>query len=307
MHSLATMIDIQACLCCQGVQHRLLFPSTFDGDVGTAHHYFLANRRATAHGDIRVCSDCGFVFTSPQFSESGYGRIYSQVGAVETSDQSSSNPGVIATARRFRRLKSLIGKLVDTREPFVNFGCGDGAFLAVVGQSHGKGFEVGPPGRRPGPAGSTILGGRWADVVGSPEIPDASQAFVTAFDVFEHLPCLERDILAIRRVLRPRGHLFMTIPDVGSVVARLTGRRWNMLLLEHLWYFNGSTLDRLMQRLGFVRVAQSSVPYDAALGHALKRLGETFGVKRLAVPGFLGEVVLPIPAGVLYAAYRRSD
>ena len=128
---------------------------------------------------------------------------------------------------------------------------------------------------------------------------------MTAFDVFEHLCHLERDVELIHRVLRPGGVLFVTVPDVESRIARLSGRRWNMLLLEHLWYFSGGTLNRFMSRQGFAPILQCAVPYDAAVDHIVKRLGEAFGVKLPRLPRSIGDIVIPTPAGVLLAGYRR--
>jgi len=136
-------------------------------------------------------------------------------------------------------------------------------------------------------------------------LPWASQAFVTAFDVFEHLSALERDVGLIHRVLRADGMLFVTVPDVSSLVARASGGRWNMLLLEHLWYFSASTLDRLLHKHGFGAIEHRSVPYDASVGHIAKRLGESASLRLPALPRWLNDRVVPAPAGVLFAAYRR--
>ena len=62
--------------------------------------------------------------------------------------------------------------------------------------------------------------------------------FITAFDVFEHLPGCRDVALHPARVLKPGGHLYVTVPDIGSANGAGRGRRWNMLLLEHLWYFS---------------------------------------------------------------------
>jgi SAM-dependent methyltransferase len=201
----------------------------------------------------------------------------------------------------------LIERHVGFNQPFLDFGCGDGSFLRVAASSLGTGFEIGDEGERTGPSGNRILRGRFDALAGSERLPRDSQAFVTAFDVFEHLPALRRDVALIRQVMRPGGHLFVTVPDIGSVMAQAAGARWNMLLLEHLWYFSRTTLDRFLALEGFVPVAHASVPYDASVGHVLKRLGESLSVRMPSLPAALRDAVLPVPAGVLFAAYRRVD
>jgi hypothetical protein len=189
----------------------------------------------------------------------------------------------------------------------MDFGCGDGSFLRVAGGSSGIGFEVGEPGMRIGPNGNNILSGRFYDLAGTAAVPWESQAFVTAFDVLEHLPALPREVDLIRRIIQPGGLLFITVPDVGSLMARAARGRWNMLLLEHLWYFSSATLDEFLTRAGFLPLAHSSVPYDASIGHVAKRLGESFGLSGTSLPTWLRDIVVPVPAGVIFGAYRRKD
>jgi hypothetical protein len=226
----------------------------------------------------------------------------------ESGSAATSGPGALATRRRFARLHRRIAGHVEIAGPFLDFGCGDGDFLRDAGSAAGLGFEVGAPAQRPGPAGTTIISGSWNSVAGSARVPFGSQRFVTAFDVFEHLACLEDDISLIRRVLQSRGHLFVTVPDIGSLMARAAGARWNLILLEHLWYFNARTLDRLLVRLGFEPRGHSSVPYDAAVSHIVTRAAQAMGRPTPpSLPGWLKRLVLPAPAGVLFAAYRKTD
>jgi SAM-dependent methyltransferase len=294
------------CLVCSSPASQLLYRATYGGGVDGAHRYFLARRQATAHGDIRRCEGCGFTFTSPQFEADEYDTIYSRLHENTGGSEGFEGPGDIANEARFTRLHGLIKGREDFTQPFLDFGCGDGSFLRVAGSAGGRGFEIGAPGQRSGPAGTTIDSGQWPVVAGSPAVPWGSQAFVTTFDVFEHLPNLARDVELIRRVLAPGGRLYVTVPDIASPMARLTGGRWNMLLLEHLWYFSPATLDRFLARFGFRAEAHARVPYDASLSHAAKRLAETLGARAPRLPGALSRWVLPVPAGVMFAAYRLA-
>ena len=301
------MHQLARCLVCGVEDNFLRHASTYSGDLENAHRYFLANREASAHGDIRQCRSCGFVFTSPQFGDAEYDRIYTRIGEGMAPGASSAGPGAAANERRFRRLRDHVLRSSTLDSSFVDFGCGDGTFLEVAGSAKGIGFEIGRPGHRAGPAGTKIVCGQWPSVAGSDLIPWESQSFVTAFDVFEHLPNLERDVALIRRVIRPGGHLYVTVPDIESVMARLTGRRWNMLLLEHLWYFGPKTLNRFLERFGFAAVENLGVPYDASAAHTLKRVAESAGFAAPKLPSWLQSLVVPVPAGVLFAAYRKTD
>jgi SAM-dependent methyltransferase len=300
------MRQIEECLVCGRSDLHRLYENTYHGGVDDAHKYFLASRATSAHGEIQKCKNCGFAFTSPQFTPAEYDAIYRRVGE-ETGLAAAGGPGELATERRFSRLRDRISKHASFDQPFLDFGCGDGVFLRMVGSSSGLGFELGAPGLKDGPGGSKILGGHWPDIVESAAVPPESQAFVTAFDVFEHLPDIERDLSLIRRVLRPGGHLFVTVPDISSLMARASGKKWNMLLLEHLWYFDGATLDQLLKRFGFSPIFRETVPYDASVGHAAKRFSQSIGIPVPRLPSSLNQLVVPVPAGVLFAGYRAGD
>jgi SAM-dependent methyltransferase len=261
-------------------------------------NYFLAHRKATARGPIVRCEDCGFVFTSPRLSDADYDAIYSNIA--------TPHEGVAdfdaAKAARFQRLARIVRQECPNGS-FVDFGCGDGTFLKEMNDPAGKGFEIGSPGSRT--AGrSEILIDNWASVVGSTRMPLHSLDFVTAFDVLEHLPRIEQDVALIRSLLRTGGLFFASVPNIQSPVANLMGKRWNMLLLEHLWYFSPKTFSRFLAKFGFEQVSVRPLPFDAPLAHLINRLAQNAGIRSSIKPRGIGKAVLPLPAGLMLGIYR---
>jgi len=290
------------CIICGSLAKQPLYPATYTGSIEEAVTYFLANRIATAHGPIVRCRDCGFVFTSPRFSNSEYDRIYREVRSPEDPDPSLET----AKAARFQRLAAIVSKFHPPETPFLDFGCGDGGFLRQFNSPRGRGFEIGTEGRRMiGPC--EIVTGDWATVAGSRIFPPAAFDFVVAFDVLEHLPRIGEDLALIRTVLRTGGHLFISVPNSESFVAKAMGKHWNMLLLEHLWYFSPKTLERIMARYGFELLTIRSVPYDAPIAHLATRLAQTFGMTGTFTGGPISRLVLPIPAGIMLGIFRRTN
>lgn len=75
---------------------------------------------------------------------------------------------------------------------------------------------------------------------------------ITMWDTVEHL---RRPDLFIRKAasdLKPGGVLAVTTGDIGSLNARLRGKRWRMIYPPtHLHYFSVRTLAKLLDRAGF--------------------------------------------------------
>jgi SAM-dependent methyltransferase len=289
------------CLVCGADDAVPRFAATFHDSLENAPGYFLAHRVATAHGPIVGCGNCGFVFSSPRFAAADYDQIYRSIPVP--------HEGVAdfdaAKAARFRRLAGIVRRHMPAGKRFIDFGCGDGAFLREMDDAAGMGFEIGAEGRaRAGP--SEIVLGNWADVAGSHSVPKGGFDYVTAFDVLEHLPRIDEDIALLRSLLKPGGLFFASVPNVRSFVARAMGKRWNMLLLEHLWYFSPQTLGRFLARHGFQEVEVRGVPFDAPIAHIATRLGQTLGMQGAFAPRGILRTSLPAPAGIMLGVYRAK-
>jgi SAM-dependent methyltransferase len=287
------------CIVCHGTKFAEYLGSTFTGTVHDAPQYFLANRKEVAHGQIVECAACGFKFTNPQFDAGDYEDIYEAV------PRRTEIPMETADARRFRRLAAYVREDVGKVGRFLDFGCGAGSFLEAMNDPAGSGFEVGEKGTFvAGP--STVIRGRFLDLIGQEPLPYGAFDFITAFDVFEHLPELSKYVHFLGRLLAARGRLIITLPDAGSWSARLSGRRWNMYLLEHLWYFDERTLTAFMGQAGFQQIRHRKVPHDASLGHIIRRMGQTYGFSS-SVASLMPDVIFPVPIGVMYAVFMKVE
>ncbi len=72
------------------------------------------------------------------------------------------------------------------------------------------------------------------------------------WDVIEHLDRPDAFLIKAAELAAPGGLLFITTGDIGSLLARLRGRRWRMIHPPtHLHYFDRRTMTRLLERCGF--------------------------------------------------------
>jgi len=295
----AGMRYLTECLVCSGTSFTSCMESTFAGSPQQAARFFLANRQGVVHGRIQRCNDCGFTFTNPQFFPHDYDEIYTHA-PKPTDSKINLHAG---DARRFKRLARLVRSDVGNVGRFLDFGCGRGGFLLAMDDPAGIGFELEERGIF-SVGRSQIKTGHFLDMAGSPGFEEGSFDLITSFDVFEHLPDLDQYVHALSALLKPGGHLVITVPDIGRWNAKLAGNGWNMYLLEHLWYFNRQTLRAFMRRAGFHEIHHRILPYDAPVAHIVRRVAQTY---KLPVPELgpkLSSIVVPVPIGLMYGAFK---
>ena len=136
-------------------------------------------------------------------------------------------------------------------------------------------------------------------------LEDESFDVVTLWDVIEHTPDPTTVLEECRRVLKPGGLLVVNIPDIGSLVSRLMGRRWVFLLSIHLYYFTVQTLREMLKKTGFKMLLSRPHWQTLELGYILfrmeayvrplARLGgrivKALGLQHLQIPYWMGQTL----------------
>ena len=84
------------------------------------------------------------------------------------------------------------------------------------------------------------------------DYPTGSYDLITLWDVIEHVPDPKAYIQRAVDLLRKGGVMALATPDVDSIPARLTGKRWVGFKLseEHVYYFSIRTLRRMLEEAG---------------------------------------------------------
>ena len=82
--------------------------------------------------------------------------------------------------------------------------------------------------------------------------------WIVMWDTIEHLLRPDRFVAKAAADLKPGGFIAFTTGDIGSLNARLRGRRWRMIHPPtHLHYFSAATAQRLLAAHGFEVVHMS--------------------------------------------------
>src|SRR2546428_841626 len=176
---------------------------------------------------ILRCVSCGLVFAAPDEREEGscsYSEAYYHEGVY--ADYLSDR---LAIQRNASRTLAELGELTSGRI-LLDIGCAAGFFLMAAKEA---GWTVRGLEKSLYMAGYARRQFSLAVDHGSIENPSAGlerSDVVTLWDTLEHLYHPARAVENIRRLLRPGGLLALSTGDYGSVLRRLTGRRWRLFV-----------------------------------------------------------------------------
>jgi len=206
--------------------------------------------------NLMQCQNCGLIYVSPRVDANElyalYGETYfhnDESGVVGYTNYLADEANIRKTARRrMKHLERFVqpGKMLD-------IGCAVGFFLD---EAHQRGWQV---------QGLDVSAyavqyvkerfgfdaqhGSFTDLAISPGTLD----LITLWDVIEHVPDPKAYVQKAAALLRPGGIIALATPDVESLPAKLTGKRWvgYKLSEEHLYYFSINTLKRMLTEAGF--------------------------------------------------------
>jgi SAM-dependent methyltransferase len=198
------------------------------------------------------CDGCGFVSADTDISDAELTRLYGKdyFHGSEYFDYIAEQESLRLNFRdRIETLRQIVPGM-GARDLF-EIGCAYGFFLDEVRGfvRSASGIDISDEATR---YAREILGvdARQGDCLAV----DGPQKFgmVVMWDTIEHLKRPDRFVEKAARDLLPRGILAVTTGDIGSLNARLRGRKWRLIHPPtHLHYFSVDTFTRLLDRYGF--------------------------------------------------------
>lgn len=201
--------------------------------------------------NIASCNECGFWVTidAPDFYT--IGSYYKSDAYISHSD---SKKGIMNRLYHFARKRALRWKcnLIEAREGLrvLDYGCGTGYFPEAI-----KKLGVDAVGVEPDSGARAECVKKGIDVFAPEEREKIDQPFdvITLWHVLEHLHNLNEDIDWLISKLKPKGKLYIAVPNRASFDAEHYKEFWAAYdVPRHLWHFTKDDISRLFENHGML-------------------------------------------------------
>jgi 2-polyprenyl-3-methyl-5-hydroxy-6-metoxy-1,4-benzoquinol methylase len=240
--------------------------------------------------NIVCCDACGFKFTNPRPLESDLGAYYQSEDYIS---HSNTRKGLISklyqSVRNYtlRKKLALVNKLNKGKGVILDIGCGTGEFLHTCSQAGWNtiGIEPDPGARKFGSEGYKL---DIRDEGSLNSFQEGAYDIITMWHVLEHVPHLNERITQVKRLLKPKGHIIIAVPNCSSKDAAKYGRYWAAWdVPRHLYHFTPNDIRRLIEKHGMKVEQVLPMRFDSYYVSMLSEKYKT-GKVRLASAFFSG-------------------
>jgi 2-polyprenyl-3-methyl-5-hydroxy-6-metoxy-1,4-benzoquinol methylase len=253
--------------------------------VSTVSGYASSNR-------IVSCRSCGLLYANPR--DASLTGLYAQVVDDEYVKSWEER------ARTFRKHLKVLEKYRQGRK-LLDIGCYAGIFLDEAKKA---GYDI--MGIEPskwaaefarGKTGAEVLHGSWDAVT----LPESGFDIITIWDVIEHLEDPSACLKHVHGWLKSGGIVAITTHDIGSLFARMMGKRYPWLMRFHLYHFTPKTLSAMLSKNGLKVVLVKYYVKAFSLKYILGRLG--LNVRS----GIFEKVAIPLNSGDMFMIIARKE
>jgi len=140
------------------------------------------------------------------------------------------------------RKEKLISSFSKEKGNLLDMGAGTGDFLNYANQKKWKTTGV-----EPNQKAKELARKKGVFLVESTsQLADNSFDMITLWHVLEHIPDLENQLLELKRLGKPNGHIIVALPNYKSYDAKYYKEFWaGFDVPRHLWHFSKTAIEKL--------------------------------------------------------------
>lgn len=259
-----TQVD---CALCGSNEHILILKSS-------DHRFRLGSELF----DLVKCSSCNLIFINPQPSLETLNDFYPDNGYYAEKNRLFNTYSAIIRNLKVRKLEKCISKGV-----VLDIGCGDGALLEALKARGWKCYGTDVSRQAYGIAKKkleNIYLGQLKEAKFEAEKFD----LIMFNHSFEHLLDPNAELEECRRILKPGGLIYLSVPNINTKQYDVTGEFWHHLEIpRHIYHYTSATLQKLLQKHGYQPILVSfpmfDFPFDVLHSLRVKWKNEGFKVK----------------------------
>ncbi|TAL55848.1 MAG: class I SAM-dependent methyltransferase [Nanoarchaeota archaeon] len=199
--------------------------------------------------NVVQCRRCELVYINPRLKSNVLEELYN---TNEISPEQYYEANIPQDTKNFKRRLKLISKYHPGIGKILDIGCNIGTLLKVAKDqgwdTAGVEFNKSAAAFGRKRFGVEIQDKDFMKIKFSPNSFDV----VVMNDVIEHVTNPVETLNEVRRILKKGGLLFMSTPNIGALLPKMTKSKWlHMKPNEHLTYFTPKTIKVLLDKTGF--------------------------------------------------------
>ena len=238
---------------------------------------------------IWQCLHCGMGITDPVPTEETSHFLYE---TRESNDFQPNDSKLVSALKAFaaRRDARKFCHGADARGRFLDYGCGNGAFVRALQQVFPEAEVLGTDQHANAPA--LLSAQRYIPYA---QLPMRNFDFILCRHVLEHTYDPVTFLRSLRSLLRPNGILAIEVPSLETAVKELFGRHWDGYYVPfHPLHFTRGSLAAATKAAGFDVIRESGAEMPK-MGRSLRNvIGCEYGFSLFC----LGILLQPLQVGI---------
>lgn len=223
------------------------------------------------------CRNCGLVFIYPRFPLEDLKKFYNKSYFKNNNshlygyqDYLKDKPNIIKTSKK--RIAK-IQKLYPQKGKILDLGCAVGFFLEVTQEDGWESYGVEISDYASNIAKKAIGTKIYQGPFLGQDFPEKYFDVITAWDYIEHTLDPKAELAKISYLLKDDGLFVFCTPDIESLPAKIAKGKWmGFKDIEHLYYFSGRTIQRLIRESGLEIIKKEYIGKHINLELFFKRL-----------------------------------
>jgi len=225
--------------------------------------YTVSNERF----DLVLDESLEMLITTPQPSLANLGKYYQSESYISHTDSKQSLFDKLyqfvktITIKKKVKLLSKESDVSSSEKTLLDVGCGTGDFLVACKNKQWKITGVEPNMKAKETAELKL---KETIVSDFSEIKSQTFDCITMWHVLEHIPDLTNYIASLKKILKPKGTLFIAVPNYKSYDAQFYKEFWAAYdVPRHLWHFSKKSISLLFKKEKMKVVKQLPMKFDS--------------------------------------------